>query len=419
MSAKRPRILVVGTGDTKADELLFLSDRIAEAGGEAVMLDVSVLGDPPYAPAHDKHAVAAAAGTTIEAVSASGDENTAMTLMAQGASSLARRLQENGDIDAYLAIGGTMGTDLALDVASALPIGVPKVVVSTVAHSHLIPPERVAPDLTMMLWAGGLYGLNSICISVLAQAAGAVVGAAKTAERPRRDRPVVAISSLGKSCLAYMVQLKPALEERGYEAVVFHTTGMGGRALEAIAGQKGFAAVMDFSLQEVANHLSGSVVTSGADRLENAGRAGIPQIVAPGAIDMVDLPAWQPVPKAFGDRPYHAHNRLIASVTSDAEQRRAIARGIGDKLARATAPAAFILPRGGIQEWDKEGEPLHDPEALAAFLDEMRQAVRPPAELHEIDGHINDDAFVSTALAIFDRWVADGHIVPGRPGEAA
>jgi uncharacterized protein (UPF0261 family) len=342
-----------------------------------------------------------------------------MTLMAQGASSLARRLQENGDIDAYLAIGGTMGTDLALDVASALPIGVPKVVVSTVAHSHLIPPERVAPDLTMMLWAGGLYGLNSICISVLAQAAGAVVGAAKTAERPRRDRPVVAISSLGKSCLAYMVQLKPALEERGYEAVVFHTTGMGGRALEAIAGQKGFAAVMDFSLQEVANHLSGSVVTSGADRLENAGRAGIPQIVAPGAIDMVDLPAWQPVPKAFGDRPYHAHNRLIASVTSDAEQRRAIARGIGDKLARATAPAAFILPRGGIQEWDKEGEPLHDPEALAAFLDEMRQAVRPPAELHEIDGHINDDAFVSTALAIFDRWVADGHIVPGKRGEAA
>jgi uncharacterized protein (UPF0261 family) len=216
-----------------------------------------------------------------------------------------------------------------------------------------------------------------------------------------------------------MVQLKPALEERGYEAVVFHTTGMGGRALEAIAGQKGFAAVMDFSLQEVANQLSGSVVTSGADRLENAGRAGIPQIVAPGAIDMVDLPAWQPVPKAFGDRPYHAHNRLIASVTSDAEQRRAIARGIGDKLARATAPVAFILPNGGIQEWDKAGEPLHDPEALAAFLDEMRQAVRPPAELHEIDGHINDDAFVATALAIFDRWVADGHIVPGRPGEAA
>jgi uncharacterized protein (UPF0261 family) len=417
--SQRPRVLVVGTGDTKADELLFLSGRIVEADGEAVMLDVSVLGDPPYAPAHDKHAVAAAAGTTIDEVLASGDENTAMTRMAVGASSLARQLHEHGDIDAFLAIGGTMGTDLALDVALALPIGVPKVIVSTVAHSHLIPPERVAPDLTMMLWAGGLYGLNSICASVLAQAAGAVVGAAKTAERPRRDRPVVAISSLGKSCLAYMVRLKPALEERGYEVVVFHTTGMGGRALEALAARRGFAAVMDFSLQEVANDLSGSVVTSGADRLENAGRAGIPQVVAPGAIDMVDLPAWRPVPEAFGDRPYHAHNRLIGSVTSGAEQRRAIARAIGAKLARATAPVAFILPQGGIQEWDKEGEPLHEPAALEAFLDEMRQAVRPPAELHAIDGHINDDAFVSTALSIFDRWVADGHIVPGKRGEPA
>jgi len=419
MSGKRPRILVVGTGDTKADELLFVSGRIADAGGEAVMLDVSVLGDPPYAPAHDKHAVAAAAGTTIDEISASGDENTAMTRMAEGASALAQTLYDKGDIDAFLAIGGTMGTDLALDVAAALPTGVPKVVVSTIAHSHLIPPERVAPDLTMMLWAGGLYGLNSICTSVLAQAAGAVVGAARSAERPRRERPVVAISSLGMSGLAYMVRLKPELEERGYEAVVFHTTGMGGRALEALAAQKAFAAVMDFSLQEVANHLSGSVVTSGADRLENAGRVGIPQIVAPGAIDMVDLPTWQSVPERYSDRPYHAHNRLIASVTSDAEQRRTIARGIGDKLARATAPVAFILPKGGIQEWDKEGEPLHDPDALAAFLDEMRQSVRPPAELHEIDGHINDDAFVSTALAIFDRWAADGHIAPGRPGEVA
>jgi len=120
---QRPRILVVGTGDTKADELLFLSERIAAAGGEAVMLDVSVLGDPPYTPAHDKHAVAAAAGTTIDGVAASGDENTAMTRMAEGAASLASSLYDKGDIDAYLAIGGTMGTDLALDVATALPIG--------------------------------------------------------------------------------------------------------------------------------------------------------------------------------------------------------------------------------------------------------------------------------------------------------
>jgi len=419
MADKKPKILIIGTGDTKADELLFMRERIVEAGGEPVMVDVSVLGDPPYKAEYDKHAIAAAADTTNEAIASSGDENTAMTLMALGASRLVRRLYDEGKADGFIALGGTMGTDLALDVALALPLGVPKFVVSTIAYSHLIPPDRIATDLMMILWAGGLYGLNSTCKAVLSQACGAVVGAARTAVKPDANRPIVGMSSLGKSCLTYMVALKPELEKRGYEVVVFHTTGMGGRALEAIAAQRGFAAVMDFSLQELANQLTGSVVNSGKDRLENAGRQAIPQIIAPGAIDMVDFPAWQPVPGHFADRPYHAHNRLLASVTSNGETRRGIARAIGEKLASATGPVAFILPAGGIQQWDQQGEPLYEPESLAAFVDEMRQSVRAPAELHEIDGHINSRAFVDTALAIFDRWVAEGVIVPGLPGGAS
>ena len=409
----QPRILIIGTGDTKADELGFMRGKVAEAGGLPLMLDVSVLGDPPYSPDFDKHAVAAAGGSTIPAIVALGDENSAMTVMAAGASALTRRLHDDGRIDGVIALGGTMGTDLALDVALALPLGVPKFVVSTIAYSHLVPPERIATDLMMILWAGGLYGLNSTCKAVLSQACGAVVGAARTAERPDRRRPVVGISSLGKSCLTYMVTLKPELERRGYEVVIFHTTGMGGRALEAIAAQRGFAAVLDFSLQELANHLSGSVVTSGADRLENAGRAGVPQIVAPGAIDMVDFPTWQPVPQRFDGRPYHAHNRLLASVTSDGEGRRAIARAIGAKLAAAAGPTAFILPAGGIQQWDQEGEPLHEPEATSAFMDEMRRSVPADVEFREIAGHINSGEFVAAALDIFDRWVADGTIAPG------
>lgn len=412
-----PRILVIGTGDTKADELLFMARCVREAGGEPVMMDVSVLGDPPYRPDHSRHDVASAAATTIEAIIATGDENAAMTAMAAGASTLARSLHDRGAIDGMLALGGTMGTDLALDVALALPLGVPKFVVSTIAYSHLIPPERIATDLMMILWAGGLHGLNPTCGAVLSQASGAVVGAARAAERPERERPVVAISSLGKSCLTYMVTLKPELERRGYEVVIFHTTGMGGRALEAIAARRGFAAVLDFSLQELANHLSGSVVTSGADRLENAGRAGVPQIVAPGAIDMVDFPTWQPVPDRFAGRPYHAHNRLIASVTSDAEGRRSIARAIARKLAAARAPTAFILPAGGIQQWDQPGEPLHEPDATAAFMDEMRRCIPATVLFRETPGHINSRAFVDLALSIFDDLVAAGIIAPGMGGE--
>ncbi|WP_187968914.1 Tm-1-like ATP-binding domain-containing protein [Aquibium microcysteis] len=411
----QPRILVIGTGDTKADELAFMRMTIAQAGGLPLMLDVSVLGDPPYQPDFDKHAVAAEGGSTIPAIVALGDENAAMTAMAAGASALTRRLHDESRIDGVIALGGTMGTDLALDVALALPLGVPKFVVSTIAFSHLVPPDRIATDLMMILWAGGLYGLNSTCRAVLSQACGAVVGAARTAERPDLRRPVVAISSLGKSCLTYMVPLKPELEKRGYEVVIFHTTGMGGRALEAIAAQRGFAAVLDFSLQELANHLSGSVVTSGADRLESAGRAGVPQIVAPGAIDMVDFPTWQPVPSRFDGRPYHAHNRLLASVTSDGEGRRAIARAIGAKLAAAAGPTAFILPAGGIQQWDQVGEPLHEPDATAAFVDEMRRSVPGSIVFREIAGHINDDEFVAAALDIFDRWAAEGIIAAGVP----
>lgn len=414
-SPRIPNILVIGTGDTKSDELLFMADVIGEAGGLPIMVDVSVLGDPPYQPDYSRHDIAAAAETTIQAIIDSGDENTAMALMAKGASALVANLYEAGQVDGVIALGGSMGTDLALDVAAVLPLGVPKFVVSTIAYSHLLPPERIAPDLMMILWAGGLYGLNEICRSVLSQACGAVVGAARHGTRPDRDRPLIGMTSLGSSCLKYMKFLKPELEKRGYDVAVFHATGMGGRAFEAIAAQKGFAAVFDLCIQEVSNHHNGTVVTSGPDRMENAGRAGIPQIVAPGAIDMVDLQAWQPLPQQFSGRPFHAHNRLIASITTDPDGRRAIARVIGEKLRASSAPTAFILPTRGIQEWDQEGEPLYEPEALDAFVDEMRKSLPASVIVEEIDEHINSAAFSAKALEIFDRWIDEGVVARGRP----
>jgi uncharacterized protein (UPF0261 family) len=414
--AERAKILLIGTGDTKSDELMFMRGCIENAGGAAVIMDVSVLGEPAFTPDHSKHGVAAAAGTTIEAIANSGDENSAMALMALGASKLARRLHDEGKIDGTLILGGSMGTDLALDVAAALPLGVPKFVVSTIAYSHLIPPERISADLMMILWAGGLYGLNSICKSVLSQACGAVVGAAKACAKPQTSQPVIGMTSLGKSCLKYMVALKPALEKRGYEVAVFHSTGMGGRAYESLAAQRGFAAVMDFCLQELVNHENGVRATSsGADRLENAGRMGIPQIVAPGAIDMIDLPSWAPLPEQWAYRPYHAHNRLLGSTTTDPEGRRKTARSILNKLQNANAPVAFILPAGGIQQWDQPGEPLHDPEGLRAFVDEVRKQMKPPVAFHDMPDHINSPAFAAKALAIFDAWVQQGIIPAGKP----
>ena len=401
-------ILVVGTFDTKDDELNYMASRIRDQGGKVMSMDVSVLGDPADPCDISKHDVAKAADSSIQAAIDSGDENTAMQIMAKGASGKASDLHNAGQIDGVIILGGTMGTDLALDVCQALPLGVPKYVVSTVSFSPLIPADRLSPDIQMILWAGGLYGLNSVCKSSLSQAAGAVLGAARAVEKPVSDKPVIGMTSLGSSCLSYMKLLKPALESRGYEVAIFHATGMGGMAYEKIAAQGGFACVMDFALPELGNLIAGSVVNAGADRMLSAGRAGIPQLVAPGCLDLIDFAGWQEIPEQYKDRPFHAHNRLIKSSALNNSERRETAREIGKRLSKSDAPAHVILTTQGIEEWDKPGEPAHDPDGLAAFIDEMQSAITPPVTLTLIDAHINDQAFADKVLELFDQWVADG-----------
>jgi uncharacterized protein (UPF0261 family) len=250
-----------------------------------------------------------------------------------------------------------MGTDLALDVAKALPLGVPKFVISTIAFSPLIPADRLSPDLMMILWAGGLYGLNSVCRSVLSQAAGAIAGAIMAVEPLEKGKPMVGMSGLGTSCLSYTATLVPALKARGYEVAVFHATGMGGRALDHLTDQHQFVAVLDFATSEIANAVHGGACSAGEDRGESAIRQGIPLMFAPGASDMIDLATWSPMPERFVDRDYHAHNRLIASIAQTPDERVATAATMTEKLAKSTAPTVFILPNKGIQAWDRDGEP--------------------------------------------------------------
>ena len=403
-------ILVIGTYDTKDDELRYMCDSIRSQGGRAVSMDVSVLGDPSQQTDVSKHQVAEAAGSSIQEAIDSGDENTAMQIMARGASILTAQMHTDGTIDGMVVLGGTMGTDLALDCAQALPLGVPKYVVSTVSYSPLIPADRLSPDIQMILWAGGLYGLNSVCKSSLSQAAGAVLGAAKAVEKPNAVRPVVGMTSLGSSCLKYMKLLRGPLEARGFEVAVFHATGMGGMAFEALARQGYFAVVMDFALCEIGNLMAGSVVHGGADRLTNAGKLGIPQIVAPGCADLVDFPGWQEIPDAYADRPFHAHNRLIKSSGLSPDERRAFVREIAKRLAEAVGPVHVLMPAEGIEEWDRAGEPAHDPDGLAAMVDEMGKAIQPPAEITMLNCHINDQAFADAALGVLDRWIEDGAV---------
>ena len=403
-------ILVIGTYDTKDAELLYVCDRIRMMGGRVVSMDVSVLGDPSLPTDISKHEVAGAGGSSIAGAIALGDENQAMQVMARGAAALTAQLYCDGKIDGMLALGGSMGTDLALDCARALPIGVPKYVVSTISFSALIPPDRLSADIQMILWAGGLYGLNELCKSSLSQAAGAVLGAAMAVEPPRPDRPVIAMTGFSSSVLKCMVYLRQPLLDRGFSVAVFHATGMGGMAMESLAAQGYFACVLDFAVAEVGNLMVGSIINAGENRMMSAGLAGIPQIVAPGFADLVDFAAWAPVAERLRGRPYHAHNRLIASAALTGDERRDLIRDIARRLRSAKAPVHFVLPLQGIEEWDRDGSPLRDEAAMAALNDEVRQVMTDPIQLSVIDVHINDLGFSEKVLEVLDGWIADGTI---------
>ena len=392
-------------------QLRYLIDRIKGRGGKVLTMDVSVLGETKQRIDITKHDVAAAAGATIASLIALGEEGEAFEKMSAGAAATTQRLYREGKFDGMIALGDTMGTDLALDCAKALPIGVPKYIVSTVAGSPLIGADRMAGDVQFILWAGGLYGLNPLCKSSLSQAAGAVLGAAQAVEPPAFDRPVIGMTSLGSTCLKYMKRLHPELTARGYDVAVFHTTGMGGMAFERLASDGAFACVMDFSLQELVNMLHGSLVSAGADRLTGAGRSGTPQMVAPGASDILDLAGWEEIPARFEGRPFHQHNRLIKNVAFNAEERAALAAAIVDRLAAATGPTEYFLPLQGIEEWDRPGEPAHDPEGLAAFVAASRTASEGRVRMTALDCHINDTGFCDAVLSKLDDWIDKG-IVP-------
>lgn len=401
-------ILIVGTYDTKQEELEFIADCIRQDGGQVRCMDVSVLGESAKPTDYTKHDVALAAHTTIDMIINSGDENSAMQLMAQGASALVLQLYMQSLFDGVIVLGGSMGTDLALDVCAVLPLGVPKYIVSTVAFSTMIPAERLAADTQMILWAGGLYGLNAICKSSLSQAAGAVLGATRVAQKPANERPIIGMTSLGTSALSYMVTLKPALEARGFEVAVFHSTGMGGRAFESLAAQGVFACVFDFCTQELGNDVHGSSITAGPSRLSGAGLAGIPQLVAPGCTDLVDVISSQPLASRWTDHLTHVHNRLITSVVLNTQERREVGDAIAHQLAKATASTTFLLPLRGCGEWDREGADLHDAQGYAAFSEQIRQQCPENVVLVEIDAHINDAEFSEMALTVFDQWCDQG-----------
>jgi uncharacterized protein (UPF0261 family) len=399
-----PTVLLLGTLDTKGDEYAFLRERVRLTGLDVIVADCGTGGEPHgLTPDISAAEVAAEVGARLEDLT---DRGAAVGAMAGAAAALARRLHAEGRIHGLLAAGGSGNSSIAAAAMQALPVGFPKLLVSTMAAGDTT--EYVGGvDATLMASVTDVAGINSVSERILANAAAALAGMVQAPRLPERDgRPLVAATMFGVTtpCVTHA---REALEERGYEVLTFHATGAGGRSMEALVDGGFLSAVLDITTTELCDDLVGGVLSAGPDRLEAAGRAGLPQVVSVGALDMVNFGPRDTVPPKFADRNLYVHNPTVTLMRTTAEECAELGRRIARKLSAATGPVSLFLPLRGVSMIDVPGQPFHDPEADAALFDALREGLDERVELVEMDCDINDPAFATAMAERLDRYLTE------------
>lgn len=394
-------ILLIGTMDTKGREFAYIRDLIQARGHKTLVVDVGVAGDPALAPDVDADRVARAGGSSLAELRRQGDRGAAMEVMTRGGSNLAAQLFAEGRFQGVLSLGGSGGTAVATAAMRGLPVGVPKVMVSTMASGDTRPYVGVK-DITMIYSVVDIAGLNRISRRILANAVGAVCGMVEQEMPSAEDRPLVGATMFGVTTPCVQM-VRERLEEAGYEPLVFHATGSGGQAMEALVSDGFITAVADITTTEWCDELVGGVLSAGPHRLEAAGRAGVPQVVSCGALDMVNFGPRDTVPKQFEGRLFYQHNPTVTLMRTTSQECAELGRIIAAKLNDAKGPTALFVPLKGVSAIDKEGAPFYSPEADAALFAALRENVRPPVELVELDMHVNDPEF---AAAMAERLLA-------------
>ena len=394
-------VVLVGTLDTKGAENEFVRDRLRAAGVDVLVVDTGVLEPAGFPPDITRQEVAAAAGADFEALVAARDRGAAITAMAEGAEVVVRRLHADGRLDGALALGGTGGTSIATRAFRALPLGVPKLVVSTAASGNTADYIRET-DLILMPSVTDIAGLNRISTRILANAAAAVAGMVTAAPLPAAaaGRPMVAASMFGVTTPC-ITRARARLETLGYEVLVFHMTGTGGRTLESLAAQGLLAGVLDATTTELADELVGGIFSAGPDRLSAAGKAGIPQVVSVGALDMVNFGPMDTVPAEFKDRNLYVHNPITTLMRTTAGENTELGTRLARRLNAATGPTSLFLPLRGVSAIDVDGAPFRDEAADRALFGAIQDELDTErVELVELDTDVNDDRF---ADAMADR----------------
>lgn len=390
-------VYIVGTMDTKGVEFGFIKAQIEDSGVSTCVVNTGILGDPELTPDVSADEVAQAGNSSLNALRDEGDRGNSVTVMAQGAATLIAERHAAGEVDGIISLGGSAGTTIGTTAMQALPVGVPKLMVSTLASGDTSPYVQ-SKDICMMYSVVDIAGINRLSRQILANAAGAIVGMvnAKVSEAVD-DKPLIAATMFGVTTPC-VTKAREILESAGYEVLVFHATGTGGRAMEDLVKGGFLAGVLDVTTTELADELVGGILSAGPDRLEAAGQVGLPQVVAPGALDMVNFGPPDTVPDKFSNRQFYQHNPTVTLMRTTPEETAELGKIMAGKLNEATGPTTVLIPTHGVSAIDKTDQPFDSPEARDAWRENLKANIGENVTVIEMDAHINDDEF-ATKLA--------------------
>jgi len=384
-------IAVIGALDTKGPEFAFVKAEIERRGHRALVVNTAVVGAPTFEPDIPAERVAEAGGASLAALRAQADRGAAMEVMTRGVARVVKDLYDEGKIDGVLGMGGSAGTIIGTSAMRALPVGVPKVMVSTLASGD-VKPYVGTKDVVMIHSVVDVAGVNRVSARIYANAVGAMVGMVETSTPQIASRPVIAASMFGNTT-PVVTRCRDTFEKRGFEVLIFHAVGTGGQTMEDLIRAGYVNGVADITTTEWADELVGGVLTAGPERLDAAAEKGVPQVIAPGCLDMVNFWARETVPAQFEGRRFYQWNPNVTLMRTTPEENAELGRILAEKASKSSGPVAFFLPLKGVSMLDAPGKEFWWPEADQALFDAIKRHRRPDIPVHELDHNINDEPF--------------------------
>jgi len=385
-------VVIVGALDTKGVEFAFIKDLIEKEGLKTIVVDFGVMGEPYFTPQITRREVAQAGGGDLDALTSGEHKDQAMKVMAGGLAAVVRRLYEEGHLDGIIGMGGSGGTSIATTGMRMLPVGVPKVMVSTMGGGD-VSAYTGTKDITFIPSIVDVAGINSISRAIYTNAAGAIAGMVKMETPPAQsEKPLVVASMFGNTTKCVDIARK-VMEDAGYEVLVFHATGAGGRTMESLIQDGYILASMDITITELADEVCGGVFSAGPERCLAASKAGIPAVLVPGCVDMANFGGIETVPDKYLQRNLYEWNPNVTLLRTNVEENMRMGKMIAAAANASTAPVTILLPLKGVSMLDSPGGRFWDPEADQACYQAIKDNLKPGIPVIEMDNNINDPPF--------------------------